>query len=248
MSDHTVGTRDEWTLASEELLVKEREHTRRGDELAAQRRALPWVRIEKQYRFDTDDGVRTLAELFDGRSQLLVYHFMFGASYESGCPTNSSIADAIDGLVPHLNACDATIVLVSGAPIERLQAYKRRMGWTLPWVSCANGSFNREIGFSGTEDETREWVTPIVAELPAVASRNARATGTDLARYLAEGFGFTAFALEGESVYQTYATTARGVEFLMSYYAVLDRAPKGRDEGSAFQMWIRRRDEYEVEQ
>ncbi len=246
MSTHKVATRDEWTRACEQLLVKEREHTRRGDELAAQRRALPRVRIEKQYRFDTDDGVRTLAELFDGRSQLLVYHFMFGPGYESGCPTNSSIADAIDGLVPHLNACDATIVLVSGAPIEQLQRYKRRMGWTVPWVSCANGSFNHEIGFSGTEAETRAWVTPIVAELPAVASRNARETGTDLAQYLAEGFGFTAFVLEGASVYQTYATTARGVEFLMSYYAVLDRAPKGRDEGSAFQMWIRRHDEYET--
>src|SRR5437773_10642035 len=135
MADHKVVSRDEWTAAREELLAREKEHTRLGDELAQRRRELPWVRVEKEYRFDTDDGTRTLAELFDGRSQLLVYHFMFGPSYEAGCPTCSSMADTIDGLLPHLHARDVTLLLVSRAPLARLQAYKQRLGWSIPWVS-----------------------------------------------------------------------------------------------------------------
>src|SRR5262245_21783132 len=147
MSDHTIGTREEWLAAREQLLVREKEHTRRGDELARQRRELPWVRVEKEYRFDADGGEKTLDELFEGRSQLLVYHFMFGPSYEAGCPVNSSIADSVDGLLPHLHARDATFAFVSQAPIEKLRGYKRRMGWRFPWVSSAPSDFNFDLGF-----------------------------------------------------------------------------------------------------
>src|SRR5262245_36386710 len=148
MTDHRTGTREEWLAAREELLVREKEHTRLGDELARQRRELPWVRVEKNYRFDTDDGEKQLAELFDGRSQLLLYHFMFGPSYDAGCPVNSSIADSVDGVIPHLHHRDVTFALVSQAPLEKLQAYKRRMGWRVPWVSSAPGEFNFDLGFS----------------------------------------------------------------------------------------------------
>jgi predicted dithiol-disulfide oxidoreductase (DUF899 family) len=245
MPEHKIGTREEWLAAREELLAREKEHTQLDDELARQRRELPWVPVEKEYRFETDDGRRTLAELFDGRSQLLVYHFMFGPSYEAGCPTCSSMADGVNGLVPHLNARDVTMVFVSQAPLEKLQAYKRRMGWSFPWVSSANSEFSVDLGFSRSEEQTREWVAPMVEQLPPIAARNARETGTDLVRYLTEGFGFSAFVLDDGAVYQTYSTTGRGVEFLMGYYGILDRAPKGRDEGEAWQLWIRRHDEYE---
>src|SRR5687768_2871889 len=155
MTNHRIGTREEWQAAREELLEREKEHTRMGDELARQRRELPWVPIEKEYRFDTDDGLRTLAELFDGRSQLLVYHFMFGPSYQAGDPVNSSIADSLDGLLPHLQARDVTLLLVSRAPLARLQAYKQRMGWRLPWVSSANTDFNFDLGASSTAEQVR---------------------------------------------------------------------------------------------
>ncbi|HKA97441.1 MAG TPA: DUF899 domain-containing protein [Streptosporangiaceae bacterium] len=244
MTSHTTGTHEEWLAAREELLAREKEHTRQGDELARQRRELPWARVEKEYRFDTDDGTRTLSELFDGRSQLLVYHFMFGPSYQAGCPTCSSIADGVNGIVPHLNARDATMLFVSQAPVAKLQAYKHRMGWSFPWVSSANGEFNVDLGFSSSEEQTREWVTPMLEQLPPVARRNARESGTDVVGYLTQSQGFSAFVLDDRAVYQTYSTGARGVEFLMGYYAILDRAPKGRDEGDGFQLWIRRHDEY----
>ena len=150
MTEHRIASREEWQAAREELLRREKEHTRIGDELARQRRELPWVRVEKEYRFDTDDGTRTLAELFDGRSQLLVYHFMFGPSYEAGCPACTSMADTINGVLPHLHARDVTMLLVSRAPLERLQAYKRRMGWSIPWVSTARTDFNFDFGVSST--------------------------------------------------------------------------------------------------
>jgi predicted dithiol-disulfide oxidoreductase (DUF899 family) len=242
---HTIGTREEWLVAREELLVREKKHTRLGDELARQRRELPWVPLEKDYRFDTDDGEGTLGELFDGRSQLLVYHFMFGPSYEAGCPTCSSMADGIDGLLPHLHARDVTFVFVSQAPLEKLQAYKRRMGWSIPWVSSARSEFNVDLGYSSSEGQTRELVTPMLDQLPAIAAHNARSSGTDLFGYLTELFGFSAFVRDNGVVYHTYSTTGRGVEFLMGYYPILDRAPKGRDEGEAWQLWIRRHDEYE---
>jgi predicted dithiol-disulfide oxidoreductase (DUF899 family) len=244
MTDHEVVSREEWAAAREELLAREKEHTRLGDELARRRRELPWVRVEKEYLFDTDDGTRTLAELFDGRSQLLVYHFMFGPSYQAGCPTCSSMADTVDGAIPHLHARDVTMMYVSQAPLEKLQAYKRRMGWSMPWVSSANSEFNFDLGYSSSEEQTREWVAPILETLPPIAEHNANSTGTDVTGYLTELFGFSAFVLVDGTVYQTYATTGRGVEFLMGYYGILDRAPKGRDEGDAWQVWIRRHDEY----
>src|SRR5215211_2225462 len=248
MPSHRIANRDEWNAARERLLASEKDHTRLGDELARQRRELPWVAVEKQYTLQTADGPKTLAELFDGRSQLLIYHFMFGPSYEEGCPTNSSIADAIDGLLPHLQARDITLMLVSGAPIERLLAYRERMGWHLDWASSYGSDFDLDLGFSSTEEQTRAWVeSPQSAGLPPIAHRNARASGTDLVGYLTEGFGFNAFVLDDGTVYQTYSTAGRGVEFLMTYYGVLDRAPKGRDEGEGFQLWIQRRDEYDSE-
>jgi predicted dithiol-disulfide oxidoreductase (DUF899 family) len=244
-TNHKIGTRDEWAAAREELLALEKEHTRLGDELARRRRELPWVRVEKEYSFDTDDGTRTLADLFDGRSQLLVYHFMFGPSYLAGCPTCSSIADSVNSVLPHLNARDVTMLIVSQAPLETVQAFKRRMGWSFPWVSAANSEFNIDLGFSSSQEQTREWVTPILEQLPPIAARNATETGTDVVGYLTEGFGFSVFARDDGAIYQTYSAGARGVEFLMSYYAILDRAPKGRDEGDGFQLWIRRHDEYD---
>ena len=241
-----IESREEWLAAREQLLAREKEHTRLGDELAQQRRELPWVRVEKEYRFDTDDGGKGLGELFDGRSQLLVYHFMFGPSYEAGCPVNSSIADTVDGLLPHLHARDATMLLSSRAPLDKLQAYKRRMGWSIPWVSDGDGGFNRDYGFSSTEEQTREWLEPMLESgtAPPIIEQNARATGTDPVSYVSEGFGFTTFVRDDDVVYHTYSTTARGLEFLMGYYPILDHAPKGRDEGEAWQLWIRRHDEY----
>jgi predicted dithiol-disulfide oxidoreductase (DUF899 family) len=244
MSDHQVVSREEWAAAREELLAREKEHTRLGDELARQRRELPWVRVEKDYAFDTDDGTRTLAELFDGRGQLLVYHFMFGPSYQAGCPTCSSMADTIDGALPHLHARDVTMLFVSQAPLEKLQAYRRRMGWNMPWVSSAGGDFNFDLGYSLTEEQTREAFAPMLeAGTPATVDLNARSSGTDVTGYLSQGPGFSVFALDDGTVYQTYGTTARGLEFLMGYYGILDRAPKGRDEGGG-SYWVRRHDEY----
>jgi predicted dithiol-disulfide oxidoreductase (DUF899 family) len=245
MTDHKVVSREEWAAAREELLAREKEHTRLGDALAQQRRELPWVRVEKAYRFETDDGARTLAELFDGRGQLLVYHFMFGPSYEAGCPTCSSMADTIDGALPHLHARDVTMLYVSQAPLAKLQAYKRRMGWNMPWVSSSGSDFNFDLGFSSSEEQTRGAIAPMLeAGMPPIVAHNASSTGTDLVGYLTELFGFSAFVLDDGAVYQSYATTGRGVEFLMGYYGILDRAPKGRDEGDEWQVWIRRHDEY----
>jgi predicted dithiol-disulfide oxidoreductase (DUF899 family) len=243
MTDHKIGSRDEFQAARDQLLAEEKEHTRRGDELARKRRELPWVPVEKDYELETPDGTKSLAELFDGRSQLLVYHFMFGPSYQAGCPTCSSMADGMNGLLPHLHARDLTLALVSRAPLEKLQAYKERLGWSIPWASSANSDFNFDFGASFNEEQMREAMPP-EDQLPPVASRNAKETGTDLVSYISEMFGATAFTLHDGAVYKTYATTGRGVEFLMGYYPILDRAPKGRDEGAAWQMWIRRHDEY----
>jgi predicted dithiol-disulfide oxidoreductase (DUF899 family) len=254
MARHRIGTREEWAAAREDLLKREKEHMRLGDEIAQRRRALPWVRVEKDYRFDTDEGQRPLAELFDGRSQLLVYHFMFGPSYEAGCPVNSSIADAVDGVIPHLHARDATFLLVSQAPLEKLKAYRRRMGWSLPWVSSSPGDFNFDLGFSQTEEQSRDALTQMASgaggrtqgdSLPPIVEQNARATGTDIAEYLTESPGFSTFVRDGDAVYHAYSTTWRGLEFVMTYYPILDHAPMGRDEGDDWQLWIRRHDEYD---
>jgi len=245
MTAHTTGTRDEWLAARERLLAREKEHTRLGDELARERRELPWVPVEKEYRFDTDDGERELGEIFDGRSQLLVYHFMFGPSYAAGCPVNSSIADAVDPVLPHVHARGATVVFVSQAPLEKLQAYKRRMGWSFPWVSSAPTDFNFDLGFSWTAEQGRQAVAAMADSLPPIVEHNARASGTDAAGYLTESPGFSTFVREEDTVYHAYSTGRRGLEFLMTYYGILDRAPQGRDEGEAWQLWIRRHDEYE---
>ena len=253
MIDHKIARREEWLAAREKLLEREKEHTRLGDELARQRRELPWVRVEKDYLFDTDEGTRTLRELFDGRSQLLVYHFMFGPSYEAGCPVNSSIADAVNGVLPHLHARDVRFVFVSQAPLEKLQAYKRRMGWSFPWVSSARTDFNFDLGFSRTEEQSREAVALMMESglspsgLPPIVEHNASAARTDIVGYLTESPGFSTFVNDDDTVYHSYSTTWRGLEFLMSYYPILDHAPKGRDEGEAWQVWIRRHDEYESE-
>jgi predicted dithiol-disulfide oxidoreductase (DUF899 family) len=244
LTTHTIGTRAEWLAARERLLVREKAHTRLGDELARERRELPWVPVEKDYRFDTVDGERALGELFDGRSQLLVYHFMFGPSYQVGCPVNSSMADAVDPLLPHVHARDASFVFVSQAPLQKLQAYKRRMGWSFPWVSSAPTGFNFDLGFSQTLEQSREGIAAAAGSLPPIVEHNARSVGTDAAGYLTESPGFSTFVRENDTIYQAYSTTWRGLEFLMGYYGVLDRAPKGRDEGEAWQLWIRRHDEY----
>jgi predicted dithiol-disulfide oxidoreductase (DUF899 family) len=243
MPEHTVTSRQEWQAARDELTKREKEHTRMGDELARLRRELPWVMVEKEYRFDTADGPRTLAELFDGRSQLMFYHFMFGPSYAAGCPVNSSMADGLDGLVPHLHARDVTLLLVSQAPLAKLQAYQQRMGWRLPWVSAAGTDFNFDLGASHTEQQVRSWGLD-EGGLPPIVALNAAATGTDIAGYLTQAPVMSAFTLQDGVVYQTYAAAARGVEFMMGYYPVLDRAAKGRDEGDQWQTWIRRHDEY----
>src|SRR5213596_714601 len=175
MTEHRIGTHEEWQAARDELLAEEKELTRRNDELTRKRRELPWVPVEKEYVFDTHEGSKTLAELFDGRSQLLVYHFMFGPAYEAGCPTCSSMADTIDGAVPHLHARDVTMTYVSQAPLEKLQAYKRRMGWQMPWVSSAETGFNFDLGYSRTEEQTREAFAPMLeAGPPPILDQHAK--------------------------------------------------------------------------
>lgn len=243
MPTHEIVGREEWQAARDELLRLEKEHTRAADDLARRRRELPWLAVEKEYVFETDNGRRSLAELFDGRSQLVFYHFMFGPTYTAGCPVNSSMADALDPLQPHLKARDVTLVLVSSAPLEKLTAYKRRMGWSLPWVSSADSDFNRDHGAAFTEPQVRSWGLQ-ESDLPPIVAQNAAASGTDVTGYLTESPAVTVFTLVDGVVYQTYAGSGRGVEFAMPYYPILDRMPKGRDEGDAFQTWIRRHDEY----
>jgi predicted dithiol-disulfide oxidoreductase (DUF899 family) len=243
MTEHRIGTEEEWQAERDALLQEEKELTRREDKIAEKRRALPWVPVEKKYELETADGKKSLADLFDGRSQLLIYHFMFGPSYEAGCPTCSSMVDSVDGLLPHLQARDVTMALVSRAPLEKLLVYRERLGWSIPWASSANSDFNFDFGASFHEEEMRANMPP-EDQLPPIAARNAKETGTDLVSYISEMFGATAFRIEDGIVYKTYATTGRGVEFLMGYYWILDRMSKGRDEGEAFQTWIRRHDEY----
>jgi predicted dithiol-disulfide oxidoreductase (DUF899 family) len=241
MTEHKVGTREEWLAARNALLEREKELTRRNDELARERRDLPWVRMEKEYIFETEHGPKTLAELFDGRSQLLVYNFMFGPDYTAGCPVCSSGADLYTGAVEHLRARDVTFLCVSRAPLDSLLAYKRRMGWSFPWVSSHGTDFNFDFGAS----HSREELAPILEGNLGPVPRLAADCGTDPAGYMSEGPVFSAFASDDAVVYHTYSTSARGLEFMLGYYAFLDRAPKGRDEGDPPEMWIRRHDEYE---
>jgi predicted dithiol-disulfide oxidoreductase (DUF899 family) len=223
------------------LLEEEKELTRRGDELARKRRDLPWVPVDKDYSFETEHGTRSLAELFDGRSQLLVYHFMFGPDYRAGCPVCSSIADTLAPQVAHLRARDTTLLLASRGPLEKLLGYRERMGWHIDWVSSGGSDFNRDLGFLHTMEELKPFLE---SEIPTVVEQMADATGTDVAGYVSEGPGLSAYALEDGAVYRTYVTTARGLEPAMAYYGLLDRTPRGRHEEGELEHWLRRHDEY----
>jgi predicted dithiol-disulfide oxidoreductase (DUF899 family) len=241
MTEHRVGTHEEWQAERDKLLAEEKELTRRNDELTKKRRDLPWVPVEKEYSFETADGPKSLAELFDGRSQLLVYHFMFGPTYESGCPVCSSIADTLVPQVPHLKAKDTTLLLASRGPLEKLLGFRDRLGWDINWVSSGGTDFNRDLGFLHTEEELRPFLD---GEIPATVEQNAEMCGTDVAGYVAEGPGLSAYSLSDGTVYRTYVSTARGLEFAMAYYALLDRTPTGRDESETRPLWVRRHDEY----
>jgi predicted dithiol-disulfide oxidoreductase (DUF899 family) len=258
MTDHKTGTRDEWRAARLQLLEAEKELTRRSDELAQQRQQLPWVRIDKAYRFETDQGGASLADLFQGHSQLLVYHFMFGPTYTAGCPSCSSIADGFNGFIVHLANHDVALSAVSRAPLAKLQAYKRRMGWSFPWASAHDGDFNFDFNVSVTEEQQREGGTEYnYRSQPALTAsgagnllttrgegpvaRIAATTGTDVAAYSRERPGMSAFALEDGVIFHTYSTYARGLDALWGMYPWLDRAPKGRNEDG---IWWRRHDEY----
>jgi predicted dithiol-disulfide oxidoreductase (DUF899 family) len=243
------GTRDEWLAARRELLDAEKELTRRGDEVTRQRLELPWVRIDKDYAFDTDEGKASLAELFRGRSQLIVYHFMFGPDFAAGCPSCSAIADGFDGFAVHLENHDVALTAVSRAPLDKLQAFRSRMGWRFPWASSFGSDFNYDFGVSITEEQQREGVVEYnfrpkdvrpQLESDGVA-KVAASAGVDAATFTREQPGMSAFALEDGVVYHTYSAYARGLDALWGMYQWLDRAPKGRNETGP---WLRHRDDY----
>jgi len=242
MTGPRIGTQEEWQAERDALLQEEKELTRRSDELARKRRELPWVPVETDYRFEAEHGSKSLAELFGGHSQLLVYHFMFGPPYTAGCPVCSSITDTLAPQVPHLAARDTTLLLASRAPLERLLAYRERMGWNIDWVSSGGSDFNRDLGFLSTEEELRPFLE---GEIHPTVTQMADASGTDVAGYVAEGPGLSAYALEDGVVYRTYVTTARGLEPAMAYYGLLDRTPRGRHEEGELEHWLRRHDEYD---
>ena len=257
MTIHQTGTREEWLAARLDLLEAEKELTRRSDELARRRQDLPWVRVGKDYQFDTDEGSVSLGGLFKGRSQLLVYHFMFGPDYTAGCPSCSAIADGFNGTVVHLENHDVAFSAVSRAPLEKLQTFKRRMGWTFPWASSFGDDFNADFSVSFTEQQQgREGIeynyaheTPLQGSGAEIASRTtpdgpakfAAMTGTDPATYARERPGVSAFVLEDGVIYHTYSTYSRGLDGLWGVYQWLDRAPRGRNETG---VWLRRHDEY----
>jgi predicted dithiol-disulfide oxidoreductase (DUF899 family) len=259
MTDHKTGTREEWLAARLELLEAEKALTRRSDELARQRQELPWVRIDKEYRFETDEGPASLADLFRGRSQLLIYHFMFGPDFTAGCPTCSSIADGFDGFVIHLAHHDVTLGAVSRAPLAKLQEYKQRMGWSFPWASSFGSDFNYDFQVSFTEEEQQSGVLEhnyrTMDTRSELGDDQARAVvGTDAATYTREAPGMSAFALEDGVVYHTYSAYIRGLDGLWGMYQWLDRAPRGRNEQMFRGMgdlrgsdWYRRHDEYDSE-
>jgi predicted dithiol-disulfide oxidoreductase (DUF899 family) len=251
MPDHEVGTHEEWLAARLELLDAEKELTRRSDELAARRRELPWVRVDKEYRFDTDEGTASLADLFRGRSQLLVYHFMLGPGYAGGCPSCSAIADGFDGSVVHLANHDVTLCAVSRAPLPEVQSYKQRMGWSFPWASSYESDFNHDFQVGLTDDDLRTGTVeynfrPLdLRQEPTGEQREAleKWTGTDWPTFKRERPGMSAFVLDDGVVYHTYSAYARGLDGLWSMYQWLDRAPLGRNEQG---FWWRRHDEYEA--
>jgi predicted dithiol-disulfide oxidoreductase (DUF899 family) len=262
MTDHKTGTREEWLAARRELLEAEKELTRRGDELARWRQELPWVRIDNEYRFETDEGTASLADLFRGRSQLLVYHFMLGPEYTAGCPSCSAIADGFDGFVVHLANHDVTLAAVSRAPLAKLQAYKRRMGWSFPWASSFDSDFNYDFQAAFTQEQQQSGAVEynframdmrpaLEAPKESPLARIAAGAGTDPATFTREAPGMSAFALEDGVVYHTYSAYARGLDGLWGMYQWLDRAPRGRNEslmsGTAdlrAGFWYRRHDEY----
>jgi len=237
-----IGTQEEWQAERDALLEDEKELTRRGDELTRRRRELPWVPIEKEYTFATANGDKSLAELFNASSQLVIYHFMFGPPYTAGCPVCTSIADTLNPQVPHLKARDTQLLLASRAPIDRLLAYRDRLGWQIDWVSNDH-EFNQDMGFLNAEEDLRAWLDG--GEVPVTVVQNAEMCGTDPLGYVTEQPGLSVYALADGKVYRTYATTARGLEAPgMAFYTLLDRTPKGRDESATEPLWIRRRDEY----
>jgi len=250
MTTHLTGTREQWLAARRDLLQEEKAFTHRGDELTKRRQELPWVRIDKSYRFDTAEGSASLPDLFRGRSQLLIYHFMFGPDYVAGCPSCSAIADGFNGVATHLANHDVMLWAVSRAPLEKLLGYKRRMGWTFPWASSFGGDFNPDFNVWFTEQQQREgtvdynyrrerpWREPATG---TTADSHAGMCGVDQATYVRERPGMSAFVLEDGAVYHTYSTYARGLDGLWGMYQWLDRAPKGRNETGA---WWRRHDEY----
>lgn len=251
MTMHRTGTREEWLAARLGLLQKEKELTRRSDELAQQRQSLPWVRIDKDYRFETEAGRASLPDLFGGRTQLFVYHFMFGPDWKAGCTSCSALADGFDGFVVHLQNHDIAFWAVSRAPLAKLQAYRQRMGWTFPWASSQGGEFNFDFNVSFTEEQQRQRTIDYNYEQnghamdldpvpPPVAELAAR-SGTDAASYARDRPGLSTFALEDGAVYHTYSAYARGLDGLWGMYQWLDRAPKGRNETGP---WFRRHDEY----
>jgi len=251
MTTHQIGTPEQWLKARLELLEAEKELTRRSDELARRRQELPWVRVDKEYRFETDEGSAALKDLFRGRSQLLVYHFMFGPDYTAGCPSCSAIADGFDGFAIHLANHDVMLWAVSRAPLAKLQAYKRRMGWTFPWASSLGSDFNFDFNVSVTEAQQREGRIEYnyersrhildAAQVPENVARTATMCGTDPLTFSRDRPGMSAFVLEDGVPYHTYSTYARGLDGLWGMYQWLDRAPKGRNETVN---WWRRHDEY----
>ncbi|HEX4681908.1 MAG TPA: DUF899 domain-containing protein [Gemmatimonadaceae bacterium] len=260
LTAHTIATREEWLTARLELLEAEKEHTRRGDELARRRMELPWVPIEKEYAFETEVGGASLADLFRGRSQLLVYHFMFGPDYKAGCPSCSSIADGFDGIAVHLANHDVTLTAVSRAPFAKLDVYKKRLGWRFPWASSFGSDFNADFSVSFSPEQQRSGAveynyrceSPMAAETSSdrtlkgsadPVAQIAATAGTDVPTFLRERPGVSAFVLEDGLVYHTYSSFARGLDGLWGMYQWLDRAPLGRNEQG---VWWRRRDEYPV--
>jgi predicted dithiol-disulfide oxidoreductase (DUF899 family) len=250
MTTHRTGTRDEWLVARRQLLAAEKDLTRRSDEVARQRQELPWVRVEKDYWFETEAGATSLAGMFEGRSQLLMYHFMFGPEYKAGCPSCSAIADGVNGSVVHLENHDVSFTAVSLAPIAAIRAYKRRMGWTFPWASSFGSDFNFDFNVSFTEEQQRQGVLEYNFApqdiRPALEPghgpvEHATMSGTDVATYMRQMPGMAAFALEDGVVYHTYSAYARGVDGLWGMYQWFDRAPKGRNETGP---WCLRHDEY----
>jgi predicted dithiol-disulfide oxidoreductase (DUF899 family) len=235
MTEHRLASREEWLAAREKLLENEKEHTRQGDELARQRRELPWVHIDKDYLFDTEDGEARLSDLFCGRSQLLVYHFMFGPDWDEGCPSCSSVADAFDETHLHLQNHDVAFTAISRAPLEKLVSYRDRMGWNFPWASSGRTEFNFDFNASFTAES--------VADGGSFNFRPLDGWQLDPANLPFEGPGMSAFALKDGDVFHTYSAYSRGLDVLWNMWQWLDRAPLGRNEGDM--SWFRRHDQYE---